>query len=438
MRYFILITFVMFGCASQPKVEKNVAPQEADSYQTQRVEVSEESQSESDAVTYVVIHKTTPLYFQRDVNGEYLQFITPAEHRSFESSRAAEERKFRQDEKKKIRKEKEKRLKREKAKRKKDRARKKRKKKRKKKLTKKQRAKAKKRAALAREKEKNKKLRVLRKKADRKIRAAEKRIERRFPDGNIRSFFAFRKLKSEGGWVQVETISQSVDMPHCHQEGLERLGDLKMRFWVKESAIAPVISRSITVEVGRGAPTRLLPGLGILEENGKQSVFVSGFKLDIELESDSISKSYTPVRGMEISMTDTVFSSIAIAKGLRFGKSRLPINPFFSKYVSQTLKVDSKQYASFQSRCAEVFIRTSEDDTERGGPRKTARFTGGTFSDSETSIRAGSKMTLSSGEEVGVVLRDFPVPRQNGNCFDLKVWKGSYGKREVKLCANFE
>lgn len=436
MRYFIFTILVVFGCASQPKIEEfKTSTIGGDARPNQMTDVSSLDSSE---ISYVVIHKTQPLYFQRDVNGEYLQFITPKESERFQSSVRNEERKIIEAEKEKFRRQKEKRLKRERAKKKKQKARKKRKKKRKKKLTKKQRARAKKAAILKREKEKNKKVREQRKRADSKVRAAQKRIQRRFPDGNIHSFFAFRKLKTDGDWVQVETISQSVDMPHCHQAGLERLGDLKMRFWVKRDAIGSVISRSVIVEAAVGAPSRLLPGLGVLEENGKQSVFVSGFKLDVDLENDAISKSYTPQRGMEISMTDTVFSSMAIAKGLRFGKTKLPINPFFSKYVSQTLRVDSKNYASFQSRCAEVFVRTREGDIEHGGPRKAARFSGGAFSNSETSIRSGGKIALPSGTEVGIVLKAFPISRQDGNCFNLKVWKGSYGKRDVRLCANWD
>ncbi len=450
MRYLLLTLFFISGCGSKAPVSERIASENGSTYlQESDSSYSEPSEDDDGTQAYVVVHKTTPLYFEKDIDGDYIQFITAKEHQRFESSIEKEERSIREAEKAKLKREREKRLEREKAELKKKRAAKKKKrlkkskKKKKKKLTKKQKERAKKKAVLKRkndvlkrERDKVRKLREKRKKAEGKVRSAEKRVERRFPDGNVTSFFTFRKLKSDGDWVQVETIPESVNLPHCHQEGLERVGNLKIRFWVRSTEIAPVVTRSHSVELAPGVSTRLLPGLGILEENGKAYVFVSGFKLEVDLESDVVGTSYVPVRGMDVSMTDTVFSPTAISKGLRFGRQRLPINPFFSKYVSQTLQVGSRNYAAFQSRCAEVFVRVGDGDIERGGPRKTARFGGGSFSDSERSISAGTKIKLPSGSEVGSALQPFPISNQEGNCFRLKVWKGNFGKREARLCTD--
>ncbi len=432
-----LLVFVVFllSCAS-PSQKKSAPPREDVSLS------SKVGQSESTSVEnpqYVVLFKTTRLYFQQDEGGDFVQFIGADEQAEFDRLRKAQAADLIRKEKVLLDKKKAKAATRKKANRKKMKAAKKKHKKRWRRMSKKQRKNALLKEKRKKERQKAKAIRAQRKKAERKISATSKQMKADSPDGDRVSFFPMRMLKRKGNWVQVETISQSVEMSHCHQDVLKSLGDMKIRFWVKSSDISDVVSRSVSVNVKKGAPLKLLPGLGILNEGGQQYIFVAGFKLPVTLHSDSIAHNYRPLRGMDQPITDTVFSALGIARGLRFGKERLPINPFFSKYVSQTLKIGSKNYAAFQSRCAEVFVRVEKGDIERAGPRGVTRFGGEDFGNTSDTIRAGSQITLPSGDVVGVVLRDFPIEkRDEKGCFRLKIWRGKRGRRAVRLCSRFD
>ncbi len=381
---------------------------------------------------YVLVHRNTPIRLQPSDDAPFLQYRTPerqaelearwsdAEAKRLEAAQEAEKERLEAEKTRK------------------DRLRKRRRK-----------YSRKKRAELAvRDKERAEANRI--KRAERTLRDIERRAAKSRLRGPDKLWIPFRLVRRKGEWLQLSPVRRDADPPHCYARNFGEVDRLDAMFYVRESDLAPVTTKSVTVAPQHGTHVTLRPGVAVRPTAGTEpltyEVFVDGFVLRLALPADAVAFDYEPQLPFEAPMTDTVFSPIALADGkLDLGPGQpLPFNPYRDLYVTGTLKVGSRFYATTQTPCGEYSVRVRDDMLEPVGKRGVMRLS------EEESVkppfaRAGAMAHLPDGAPFAPVRANFPLgdptrTADNRACFRSAVWGKTDAavSRSLELCFRTE
>lgn len=283
--------------------------------------------------------------------------------------------------------------------------------------------------------------------AERKLRDIRKHADRHRLQGPDRPWIPFRLVKRQGEWLQLSPVHRDADPPHCYMNNFGEVDRLDATFWVRETGLEPVITRSVTIAPAQGTQVILRPGIAVQpiesDDPDRYEVFVDGFVLELTVPAGAVGTEYEPVRGFEAPMTDTVFTPIAWADNkLRLGtRDTLPYNPYRDLYVTGTLFVGSRFFVTTETPCAEYTVRASEDDIEPVGKRGVMRLSGEDETISPPFARPGALSYLPGGGAFATVRQPFPLGDTTQvvgerQCYRSAVWGETDAAvaRSLELC----
>ena len=382
--------------------------------------------------TYVIAHRNAQIHLQPDEKSAFLQFRTPERQEEVDERRAEQERERAEDAKKAE----EERIEREQ--------------KRRQRILKKRRRLSKKRRRELAERDRERAEERAIERAEAKLRGL-RRDARKYPlRAPHRWWIPFRKIGEDGDWVAVTAVGSDAEPPHCYRDNFGGLDRLDATFYVRKSDLATLTTRSAKAAPSQGTQVIIRPGVAVrlareaTEDNpAKYDVYVDGFVLRLAIPADAVGTEYEPARPFEAPMTDTVFTARSWTRGKLKLANRMPLpyNPYTTLYVTGTLYVGARFYATTQTPCGEYTVRTHEDHIEPVGKRGVMRLTGGEQAVKPPYARAGAMSHLPSGEPFALVRRDYPLGEpttesDGRKCYRSRVW-GSNDKsatRALELC----
>lgn len=381
----LLVALSLVGCATSdatPAMQTTTSAQE----------VVEETAPPPEP-EFFVVPKTTKLFLQPNEQSKFLLFRSPQEQAKLEEKWKTDSQKWAERTQKKFQKEMEREAKRAKRMRK----------------------------AEAREEylEKRRQSR-----AKRLLRDIDQRARRIGEDPSAR-WLAFRLVERKNGWVLGESLTSDEEAVHCYRGGLPGASGGRLRFWVRESELSDVSTKRGAYNLWRGTEVKLASGV-VIEEG---TAMLDGFRIRMKVPETDIGKTYTKSAIFEAPFTETVFSEIAYAEGhLQLTQDQsLPFNPFADLYVTQTLKVDSRFYATTEVRCAQVTVLTDEATLVPAGRRGAMRLQGAP-SASPPLAPKGTELYTPDGLSLGFAERDFHLGAMTENkpdgrvCFQKSMW----------------
>lgn len=343
---------------------------------------------------FFVVPKTTKLFLQPDENSKFLLFRSPEEQAKLEEKWKTDSQKWAERTQKKFEKEMEREAKRAKRMR-----------------------KAEARDEYLEERRQSR--------AKRLLRDIDRRARRIGEDPSAR-WLAFRLVERKNGWVLGESLSADEEAVHCYRGGLPGASGGRLRFWVRESELSDVSTKRAAYNLWRGTEVKLASGVVI--EDG--TAMIDGFRIRMDLPNGDTGKTYTKSAIFEAPYTETVFSEIAYAEGhLQLTKDQsLPFNPFADLYVTQTLKVDSRFYATTEVRCAQISVLTDEATLVPAGRRGAMRLQGAPSAPPPLAPK-GTELYTPEGLSLGIAERDFHLGEKTKNepegraCFEKSMWQ---------------
>jgi hypothetical protein len=394
----------------------------------QTVSATEQTTAEPEGPPrYVIVHRNSRIHLEPSDDAPYLQYRTPERQEKFDARRIEQAKK---------RREKEAEAEKERLERERERA---------KRLRKRRRKLSWKRRKALRERDAERAERRRRRRAEKRLRDIERRAEKDAIEAAHRPFIPFRLLGEKGDWLQLAPVVRGEHPGHCYDGNFGEVDRLAADFWVHRDALVPVVDHRVRITVHQGTEVILLPGVALepLEEENRYRAFVDGFVLDLEIPPDSVGTEYRPQRPFEAPMTDTVFHPVALAEELLvLGESQpLRFNPYRPMYVTGTLFVGNRFYATTQTQCGEYTVLAEEIDLEPVGRRGATRLTGDAESVEPPFARAGSEVYLPDGTKFGEVKVTFPLgdptqESQGRKCFRTAVWGSTDAAvtRGLELC----
>lgn len=269
-----------------------------------------------------------------------------------------------------------------------------------------------------------------------------KRARRRSLEASHRAWIPFRLIKRKGPWLEVSPADRTAQPPHCYEGNFGRLDRLEAKFYVHEDDVAPVTTRSVSVEPMEGTKVTLKPGVALRRTTGGYKVYVGAFELELDLPTDAIGTEYEPDSPFESPVTNMVFTPYSLARDrLRLGPGQaLSYNPYRQLYVTGTVGVGSRFYATTQTPCGEYTVRLNKDYIEPAGKRGVMRLSGDDSAVSAPYARAGAMAHLPDGEPFARARADFPLGKEvkdSGGraCYQAAAWgKGNAKHRSLELC----
>ncbi|MEZ4460069.1 MAG: hypothetical protein R3E66_10140 [bacterium] len=263
--------------------------------------------------------------------------------------------------------------------------------------------------------------------ARRHLKAMEKKALR-FNEGDPASrFIALRVLGESGEFFKVENLLGDEETPHCYRRGLAGLGRARLTFFVRKDEVERVSTRRQRVEVWKGSAVEVAAGV-VLKDG---AVVVDGFHVDVDFPSDAVDQTYFPKDTFEAPYTDTTFSEVALAEGLlSFDRKQVfPFNPWIDAYVTATLTIGKRFYATTQTRCAAFTVHADESLLEPVGRRATMRLSAADPPATAPFARAGAELRTTRGDVIGEAVGNLAlgIPSGVDNCYVRNVWPPEKG-----------
>ncbi len=259
-------------------------------------------------------------------------------------------------------------------------------------------------------------------------------------------FVVLEKISEQPGWIEVRTLSDREEARHCYSGALGPLGSMHLNFWVRSDAPRELVRRRERVGIWRGTEVKLAPGVVIEEVDGDKYALVDGYRIRVDgIDEDAISTAYPSPSLFQTPVTDTQFTDVSLAEGLlRLNRSDfLPYNPYQNLYVTATMWVGSRFYATTRTPCGEYTILTAEEELRPAGRREALRIAGEPPMADPPLIRKDSTVFLRDGTRLGIVTRDLALPDDADEvdgriCSTTWVWKKRRKKkdetRRLKWC----
>jgi hypothetical protein len=222
------------------------------------------------------------------------------------------------------------------------------------------------------------------------------------------------KLVSEGpDWLEIRTVTDSDrEAAHCYSGADAGLAGLELTFFVPREHVLPVTISEVRVDYSRYTHVWLQPGVVVVPgpNQGQRQVYVDGYELSMRIPGNQIGYAYEVGRHYGTPVTDTVFSEKAyLDDALAFDRHfRLPANPFFPLYVSETLTAGRTIYATTTTPCGRFTVEVDQSRLDAARPRTQEYDFGGKLNPQvrRPYARAGAPLYDEQGREVGRALRD--------------------------------
>lgn len=401
MKYLVAIALIA-GCASSSPPPAQVPVTATPSQETQR-EV---------APRFIVVSRNTPLFLSPDDDTPALLFRTDEEQIERDSDIAKKMAKYVEDRQKKYAKE----IKAEK-----------------------------KRMRKIKDREKRSDYASRRRlsRARRHLKGLEKKVLR-YSDGHpAERYFSLQVTDETDAFYKVQNLIGDEESPHCYRRGLAGLGRARLTFWVRKPDAELVTTLRESVEIWRGSSVATAAGV-VVENDGKnQTLLVDGYRIQADSNTLSLDQTYTPGGTFEAPFTDTTFTDIAFAEGLlAFSRAQaLAFNPWVDVYVTRTLWVGKRFYATTQTHCAEFTVHAQEDLLEPVGRRAAMRLSGADAPVQPPYVSKGTPLSTLDGKGLGVSTGDLALGqplevRADQTCFQKWVWPVEKGtnQRQITWC----
>lgn len=251
-------------------------------------------------------------------------------------------------------------------------------------------------------------------------------------------FVVLKLIEREGTWLKVETLPGDHQAQHCYSGGLPNIDRFRLDLWIEESALRDVTTKKVRTGLWRGSEVILAPGVVVEKRGGAYHALVDGYRIELELDPKAVGTSFESPTQFPRPVTDTRFSTIALAEGkLRLNRTRsLPYNPHWELYVTGTMWVGNRFYATTQTPCGEYTVHADEDDLEIGVSRGTTRISGVPPEVTYPKIPAQTQIWNPTGEELGIVVNPISLPEIDSEpnslvCFRTPVWDQSSKDSDV-------
>lgn len=275
------------------------------------------------------------------------------------------------------------------------------------------------------------------------LKGLEKKVLR-YADGHPAERYLSLAVTGEtDGYYQVQTLVGDEELPHCYRRGLAGIGRAKLTFWVRKSDAESVTTLRESVEIWQGSSVATAAGVVVENNEKSHTIMVDGYRIQTDSDTLSLDQTYIPGGTFEAPFTDTTFSDIAFAEGLlAFSRGQaLAFNPWVDAYVTRTLWVGKRFYATTQTHCAEFTVHAQEDLLEPVGRRAAMRLSGADAPVQPPFVSKGTPLSTPDGKEFGVSTGDLalgqPVEaRAEQTCFQKRVWPVEKGtnQRQITWC----
>ncbi len=276
--------------------------------------------------------------------------------------------------------------------------------------------------------------------ARRHLKGLEKKVLR-YADGHpAERYFALAVTDENNTHYQVENLIGDEEAAHCYRRGLAGIGKAKLKFWVKKTDTETVTTLRESVDIWRGSSIATAAGVVVKQEDGKQTFLVDGYQIQTETQPEALQKTYTPGGTFEAPFTDTTFTDIAFAEGmLGFSQNQaLAFNPWVDVYVTRTLWVGKRFYATTQTHCAEFTVHAQEELLEPVGRRAAMRLSAADAPVTAPYVRKRTVLSNIEGTEIGISTGDLSLGEEvdkqaNSRCFRKSVWQPEEGSNQRQL-----
>lgn len=245
---------------------------------------------------------------------------------------------------------------------------------------------------------------------------------------------------------KVHTLIDDEETPHCYRDGLAGLGKVRMTVWVDKSDVEHVTSRRDKFEIWQGSSIETTAGVVVRRDETGTYVHVDGYRIDVPVPDDALATHCRPSTPFEAPITDKTFTDIALAEGLlTFSKTQVfPFNPWVDNYVTGTLRIGPRFFATTQTRCASITVHADETLLEPAGRRKTLRLTASAALATPPFVPEGTRLYTPDGEAIGLAWdalhlgTPYTVPGSKRPCFLREVWPAEIDApyRSLVWCAD--
>jgi hypothetical protein len=281
--------------------------------------------------------------------------------------------------------------------------------------------------------------------ARRHLKGLEKKVLR-YSDGHpAERYFSLAVTGETDAFYQVQNLIEDEELPHCYRHGLAGIGRGKLTFWVRKTDAELVTTLRENVEIWRGSSVAIAAGVVVEKDEKSQTLLVDGYQIQGDSNTLSLDQTYTPGGTFEAPFTDTSFTDIAFAEGLlAFSQGQtLAFNPWVDVYVTRTLWVGKRFYATTQTHCAEFTVHAQEDLLAPVGRRAAMRLSGADAPVLPPYVAKGTPLSTLDGKDFGVATGDLALGqpleiRTDRTCFQKWVWPVEKGanQRQITWCVS--
>lgn len=224
------------------------------------------------------------------------------------------------------------------------------------------------------------------------------------PGGNSLEVMAFRRVRRRPGWVLVEPPSRPERQ--CHP-ALRAPEGLRLRFWVRESELAPALVRTVQRRAEDGSSLRAQAGLRVVRDGDRARIALApGAQVELALDPSEVGDEFREPRPTSIDepgerLTSDVNTPFLGAGSLMTSRGGAPL------YVTQRRAVGGGHLARVHTACAglEVVVMprqvvpvvSVEMDERPEAPRAEA---------DGVTLSAGTRLRWPDGGLAGSVLSD--------------------------------
>jgi hypothetical protein len=249
------------------------------------------------------------------------------------------------------------------------------------------------------------------------------------------AFVAFRMVRTENGWAELETLGARG--PHC-AESFEALDALRVRFFVPARALVPITTREIEqsfpdgseIELSRGVPVEPLPGTPLVR------VFLGSTRTVLRVSPADYGTRYLPSEGAAYGPSAVVIAREALAAAVPIlGQTgRVEGSEALAVYDQENAR--SEVLAEIRPRCARLVVRVpaqtliaAPGPNEAPAPERPA-----------PAIRAGAHLSWRDGTDAGRAAREARFDRESEPAGDRRCFVRSIedatvdGAAFIELC----
>jgi hypothetical protein len=264
--------------------------------------------------------------------------------------------------------------------------------------------------------------------------------------------------EADHGFVPVQAES-ALGVPGRCYETPDGLAGLKVRFWVKEDALWPVLTEPVAVQYPDGTAVALLPGVAVSAPSAKLEgaepevlVRLDGLRFKLKVPASAIATRYVPLAG-HLPAVEGTAQQLTPRAGLRLGGHDFDLGRAAFEPIAQRVdRVAGKTFAVLRHACGSyrVEVRTAQGEPAFGPPStdvEPAGVQGEPPAPNAEILARGAPLFWTDGSPAGTAELDLPLraselPRAHGRrcfAFDLRV-EPARAKlpARIALCADAE